>query len=64
MSKRARIIIITAVILVVAGIFAWPYLKPTGTKYTKFQVTPNASAALDSSIAKERPVFLEFYASW
>ena len=63
MGKYQKIAILTAVAIALIVIFAKPEFL-VNKKYEKFQVTPNASVALDKSIQRQRPIFLEFYASW
>ena len=66
MSRLTKTVILLLVGLVIVVIFTKPNLgyMGLGKKYKTFQTTPNAAIALDESIKKGRPVFLEFYANW
>ncbi|MDW7672932.1 MAG: hypothetical protein SCK28_00195 [Bacillota bacterium] len=56
---RNKVIIVTIVLLAVAGIMLKPVFFPR-----VFAVTPEPYQAYQTALASGKPIFIEFYASW
>ncbi|MHB9093340.1 MAG: hypothetical protein ACYC21_01600 [Eubacteriales bacterium] len=66
MTRLTKTIVLALLGIAMVVIFTKPNLgfMGLGEKYKTFRTTPNATVALDNSIKKGHPVFLEFYAKW
>lgn len=63
MPRTVKIIILAIIVVVAATILVNPFNTKINS-YNKFEVTNNPTEKLQQSLAQDKPIFMEFYASW
>ena len=61
---KYKTIVITVVLLLVAGVLARPYIPFLNSNNEGLEITPEPLNVYEEATAQGEPIFLEFYASW